>query len=61
LAWTGLLAVQALRGPVGELSRDLGGVLNVPGWVPLLATLVFPAALAGSAAAIAGALQRRAA
>jgi hypothetical protein len=54
LSWTLLLLLQALQGPVGELSRRLGGVLSVPGWVPLLATLAFPALLGGAAAAVAG-------
>ena len=58
-AWVGLLALVANRGPVGELSRTLGGVMEAPGWVPLLLALLFPALLAGSAAALAGALQRR--
>jgi hypothetical protein len=55
-AWTLLLALQAAVGPVGELSRRLGGVLGAPGWVPLLATVAFPALLAGAAAALTGSL-----
>jgi hypothetical protein len=56
LAWTLLLALQASRGPVGELSRRLGGALALPGWAPLLATIAFPALLGGAAAALAGRL-----
>lgn len=56
LSWMLLLVVQALGGPVGELSRRLGGVLGVPGWVPLLVTVVFPAVLAAGAAALTGSL-----
>lgn len=59
LAWTALLGIQALAGPIGELSRRLGGVMNVPGWTPLVATVVFPAVLAAAAAALAGGAQRR--
>jgi hypothetical protein len=60
LGWVLLLALRAGAGPVGDLSRKLGGILGVPGWVPLLAALVFPAALAAAGAALAGAIQRRA-
>jgi len=50
LAWAGLLALGALTGPVGALSRTVGGVLGAPGWVPLLITILFPAALAACSA-----------
>jgi hypothetical protein len=56
LSWALLLALQAVHGPVGDLSRRLGGVLSVPGWVPLLAAIVFPAVLAAAAAALTGSL-----
>lgn len=56
LAWVGLLGVQALAGPIGELSRRLGGVMGLPGWVLLLAALAFPAILAAAAAALADAI-----
>ena len=60
LGWVLLLALRATAGPVGELSRKLGGIMAVPGWVPLLLTLAFPAILAAAAAGLAGVLQRRA-
>jgi hypothetical protein len=50
LAWVLLLGLLALRGPVGDLARIVGGALTLPGWVLVLATVVFPAALAGTAA-----------
>jgi hypothetical protein len=56
LAWCVLLAVRAAQGPIGELSRRLGGVLGTPGWVPLLAAVAFPAILAAAAAGFTGAL-----
>jgi hypothetical protein len=56
LSWCSLLAVQSTQGPVGELSRRLGGVLSVPGWVPLAAAVLFPAILAAAAAALTGTL-----
>jgi hypothetical protein len=54
LSWTLLLVLQAGRGPVGELSRRLGGIMGVPGWLPLLMTILFPAILGGAAAVLAG-------
>jgi hypothetical protein len=56
LSWILLLGLQAVSGPVGDLSRRLGGALGVPGWAPLLVTIAFPAVLAGAAAALAGSL-----
>jgi len=53
LAWTALLGLDALRGPVGALSRMVGGAMALPGWVPLAFTVLFPAALGGVAAALA--------
>jgi hypothetical protein len=50
LGWMLILAVQALRGPMGEVSRTLAGALGVPGWTPLVATALFPAGLAAAAA-----------
>lgn len=55
-SWCVLLALQAARGPVGELSRRLGGVLGAPGWAVLLAAVAFPAILAAAAAAFTGVL-----
>jgi hypothetical protein len=59
LGWVLLLALEATAGPVGELSRKLGGIMGVPGWVPLALTVALPAALAAGAAGLVGALQRR--
>jgi hypothetical protein len=53
LAWTVLLGMKALAGPVGEVSRTVGGAMALPGWVPLALSLAFPAALAGAAAGLA--------
>jgi hypothetical protein len=50
LGWLLLVGVAALRGPMGEVSRTLAGALSVPGWVPLLVTGLFPAALAAAGA-----------
>jgi hypothetical protein len=53
LAWVVLLAITALRGPAGDTSRMLGSAMAVPGWVPLLLAVLFPAALSGAAARLA--------
>lgn len=53
LGWMLILGFQALRGPVGEVSRTLAGALGMPGWMPLVATALFPAGLAASAARLA--------
>jgi hypothetical protein len=53
LAWVLLLGIAALRGPVGQMSRIVADVMALPGWAPLLAAVVFPAALAGTAARLA--------
>ena len=52
LAWLALLAVQATRGPVGEVARTLGSVVGVPAWVIVLATLLLGASLAWSGAVL---------
>ena len=53
LAWVVLLGITAFQGPVGELSRQVGGVMGISGLGPLVLTLLYPAALAGAAAAVA--------
>lgn len=53
LSWVALLTVTALGGPAGETSRMLGSAMALPGWVPLLLTVLFPAALSGVAAQLA--------
>lgn len=51
LAWGGYLGLAAVGGaPVGRFAASLAASMQLPGWAPLLATLVFPALLAGLAA-----------
>ena len=53
LGWGLLLGWTALGSPVELLARRAGGVLELPGWGLLVATLLFPALLAGAAARVA--------
>jgi hypothetical protein len=53
LAWMALLGITALRGPAGETSRVLGDAMGMPGWVPLVLTALFPAAVSAAAAQLA--------
>jgi hypothetical protein len=51
LAWGGYLGLAAAGGaPVGRFAASLAASMQLPGWAPLLATLVFPALLAGLSA-----------
>lgn len=51
MAWGALLVVAQLRGDaIGTLANTLGGAMGVPGVVLSLATLLYPAILAASAA-----------
>jgi hypothetical protein len=50
--WLTLLLLDAARGPVGTMGQKLGGVMGVPAFALWLLTLVFPALLAWSAAAV---------
>lgn len=51
LAWGGLLLVAMARGTaVGTLGATLGGAMGVPAWALFIATLLYPAILAASAA-----------
>ena len=50
--WATLLLLDAAKGPVGTMATRLGGVMGLPGVVLLLLTLIFPALLAWSAAAL---------
>ena len=51
VAWGGLLAVAAVRGDaLGTFASTLGGAMGAPGWAIVLATLLYPALLASSAA-----------
>lgn len=58
LAWGALLVADVVAGPLGRVVTLLGGVMGVPGVVLPLLTLVFPAALAWSAATIAAETRR---
>ena len=58
LAWGLLLLVDAAAGPIGIVSHTLGGVIRIPGFVLVLLTLAFPAALAWSAATVVAELRR---
>jgi len=51
LAWVLLLAYAATTGPIGEFSTAVGGTMGLPGWAVIGVTLLFPAFLAGLAAA----------
>jgi hypothetical protein len=59
LGWAGLLAWDAARGPVRSFAGTVGGVVHLPGWALLLATVLFAAALAAAAAALLTALTAR--
>ena len=61
LGWGTLLVLDAIKGPVGEMATTLGGVMRVPAVVLTLLTLIYPALLAWSAAALVGAFRRPAA
>ena len=51
LAWGGLLLAAAMRGDaLGTFASTLGGAMGAPGWAIFLATLLYPALLASSAA-----------
>jgi len=51
IAWGALLLIALLRGgALGTLAAKLGGAMGVPGVVLFLATLLYPAILAASAA-----------
>ena len=50
--WATLLLLDIAKGPALTMGSQLGGVMNVPSAVLYLLTLVFPALLAWSAAAL---------
>lgn len=58
VAWGALLVIDVVAGSMGRVATLLGGVMNVPAVVLLLLTIVFPAALAWSAATIAAETRR---
>ena len=50
LAWGGYLGIAALGGaPVGVFGVRLAASMQLPGWAPITATILFPAVLAGLA------------
>jgi hypothetical protein len=53
VAWGALLAWTAITGSVWSFSRVVGGAVGVSGPLLILLTLLFPAVLAWSAAAVA--------
>ena len=57
VGWGALMAFNLFGGPTIALSELLGTVLGVPAWVLPLATLAFPALLAGTSAAVGSALR----
>ncbi|HEX6575758.1 MAG TPA: hypothetical protein VF042_12390 [Gemmatimonadaceae bacterium] len=52
LGWATLLALDTVKGPVPAMATRLGGVMHVPSIVLIILTLVLPALLAWSAAAL---------
>lgn len=51
MAWGGYLAIAAVGGAaVGTFGVKLASAMQLPAWVPIVVTLVFPATLAGLAA-----------
>lgn len=50
--WSTLLLLDTVKGPVAAMASRLGGVMGLPPVALLIFTLVFPAALAWSAAAL---------
>jgi hypothetical protein len=59
LAWASLLLADAIAGPFARLSRLLAGVMGVPAVALLLATLLFPALAAWSAATVAAGIDEQ--
>ena len=58
LAWAGLLAWYRVRGyPVDLLAPRLAGAMQLPTWGLVMLTLLLPALLAGSAAALTSGLR----
>ena len=57
VAWGGYLAIAAVTGsPIGAFGNQLAQAMQLPGWAPLTATMLFPAILAGSAGVLGAAL-----
>jgi hypothetical protein len=61
LAWALLLVIPQLAGaPIVSLGDELAGIMRLPAWALWIAECAFPAVLAWSAAALAGAIRGRA-
>ena len=57
VAWAGLLMFASLRGaPIPEFARQLGGILQLPGWGLYATSLVFAGLLGGAACSLVAAL-----
>ena len=51
IAWGGYLGLAVIGGaPVGRFGGELAASMQIPGWAPFAATVIFPAVLAGLAA-----------
>jgi hypothetical protein len=53
-AWGSVLVWTGVIGPLPDLVTALGTIVGAPGWVLVVATLVFPGVLAWSAAVVGG-------
>jgi hypothetical protein len=59
VAWGGLLALASTQGSLALTASRLGGALGLAPWGPIVATLLYPALLAASAAWLTGLASRR--
>ena len=60
VGWGGLLVVAAIRGgAIDSLSGKLGEILGMPGVVMIIATMLYPAVLAASAAWLVATIRER--
>ncbi len=56
--WAILLVADMVLGPLGRVASTLGGAMSIPGPALLLATLLFPALIGWSGAALASEIGR---
>ncbi|MDB4917349.1 MAG: hypothetical protein JWM95_4993 [Gemmatimonadetes bacterium] len=56
MSWALLLIADAIAGPFAHVASTLGGAMSIPAGALLMATLLFPALLAWSAAMVAAQL-----
>lgn len=59
LGWGLLVGWTALHGPVAKLAARVGPIFHAPPWALVLATLLYPALLAGAAAGVVRPRRRR--